>query len=174
MSTLPFRVFVARRQNVLLLRVIGRGIAHGCPALRLHAEQALTSGVERVRIELAECTHLDSTFIGTLLFLSKHPALRAAGSLELVSPSAECRELLKRMCVARLFAIDESAGDFECEWRELSSEFDPNDPHYFKQNVVEAHEALAAVPGPLSECFQAIADSGRQELKSSDRPWQRD
>ena len=164
MSASPCRMFTGCRQSVLLIRVVGRGNSQGCPALRQLAEQRLASGIDRVQIDLAECTHLDSTFVGTLLFLAKHPRLRERGRLQLVRPSPECLQVLKQMSVGRLFDICDSVDYSACEWQELGSDMEPLDRSLFRQNVVEAHEHLAAVPGPLSDCFRAIAEAGRQEL----------
>ena len=49
-------------------------------------------------------------------------------------------------------------------WQELSGDFKHLGPHSFKQNVVDAHEELAQVPGPLSDCFRAVANQTAQEL----------
>jgi len=48
----------------------GAGWAHGM-ALRGYAEQAFAAGATGLRIDLRHCTYMDSTFLGTLLFLKR-------------------------------------------------------------------------------------------------------
>lgn len=162
------RIFAACHETELLLRVVGRGTSHDCPALRQFAERCLAGGASSVRIDLAECSHLDSTFVGTLLFLAKHPALAQGAGVQLVAPSPESRRVLQQMAVLRLFQELEAAPTPpQLTWQEISCDACGTDSWQFKQNVVEAHEQLAAVPGPLSDCFRAIAETCRQELENA-------
>src|SRR5436309_2251239 len=79
-------------------QVEGRGrMANSLPLRRL-AEQALAGGATALRVDLRRCTHMDSTFLGTLLQL-KRAAGRKGASLVLVSPSPECHELLRQMAL---------------------------------------------------------------------------
>jgi anti-anti-sigma factor len=166
------RIFVARFAAGSGVRIEGRAAAHNCPALRQWLEEELEDGTERVFIDLAGCTHLDSTCVGTLLFLAKHPQLQRGG-LQLVRPSAECQQVLRQMCVLRMFAIGDEAGGMpaghenEGFWSELTCEWNDGARQLFKQNVVQAHEELAGVPSPLSDCFRQIAEEGKKELQEA-------
>jgi|GEM_PF-1230960 len=165
-------ILVAREISGVVVRVEGRGTAHACPALREWIESELATGCDDVRIDLAHCTHLDSTFVGTLIFLAKRAQLKGC-RLVLAHPSAECQQVLKQMCVQSLFAADcadrgsRVTDASEVVWSELSGDINPNNWRSFKQNVVQAHEELAGVPGPLSDRFRQIAETGKQELQDA-------
>src|SRR5579862_6413419 len=65
----------------------GRATMHQSLPLRQRAEQALAAGVQAVRVDLRRCTYMDSTFLGTLLFLYRTMAPKGPGAFALVSPS---------------------------------------------------------------------------------------
>ena len=46
----------------------GAGMAQSLP-MRRHAERLIATGTDAVRVDLRDCTHADSTFLGTLLGL---------------------------------------------------------------------------------------------------------
>lgn len=161
------RVFAAIAGQDLLVRVVGRGTSHNSPALRQTAEEKLAGGTGCLRIYLAECTHIDSTFVGTLLSLARRPDLKQIG-LQLCAPSLECRRVLKQMAVLSLFEVLDCDSDPpQADWQEVSPYSGGDNTWAFKRNVVEAHEQLASVPGPLADCFRAIAESCREELEAA-------
>ena len=52
-------------------KVDGRGTMQQCSSLRRHAEACITAGAMRINVDLRDCTYMDSTFLGTLIFLDK-------------------------------------------------------------------------------------------------------
>ncbi len=158
------RIFAACVGGELLLRFVGRASAHHCPALRRYAEDCLSAGAKNVLVYLGECSHLDSTCVGTLVFLAKRPELKPA-KIQLRTLSPECQRILKQMAVLPLFQLVEGETESpSADWQELVGEGGDSEHWAFKQNVVDAHEHLAAVPSPLSERFKDIAESCRREL----------
>jgi anti-anti-sigma regulatory factor len=169
MSASNGRILARTADGVVFFHISGHVTAHCCPALRSFAEQQLTAGAAQVRVALAECSYFDSTFLGTLLCLSRHPALKAPGALQLCTPSPACRQILKQMAVQQLFTVvdDMGANPATGEWQELSGELDRQNSLPFKENVVRAHRELAGVPGPLAQQFQAIVDIASEELDAA-------
>jgi anti-anti-sigma regulatory factor len=173
------QIFAYRDGDEIGFRVVGRVSCHNSPALREFAQREIASGANRIFVQLDECTHFDSTFLGTLLFLRKpacgHAAGHASGehtSLKLVAPSPEALQVLKQMKAASLFEIadhppasdDATHDDATHDWQPLACEEHHGGSTLFKQNVVEAHEELAQVPGPLGDCFKPLAEHLRREL----------
>ena len=146
----------AHRQGATLtLQPEGQASMRQCPALRQFAERALAEGVESVRVDLRRCTHMDSTFLGTLLALKRLIDGRGSGELLLVSPSPQCCRLLRGMGLARFYptvTADELPPD---AWEDLPGTTE--DVAAFKQTVVDAHRELANIAGPAGEPFRAVA-----------------
>jgi anti-sigma B factor antagonist len=135
-------------------QVSGRGTMRETPAFRRFVETALDSGSTAIRIELSDCTYLDSTFLGTLIYL-KRALDRKGGEFSLVTPSPPCCELLRQTCLDRVLPIvtGEPSADGP-GWTELESD---SDGYAFRRTVVEAHQELADLPGPTGEVFREVA-----------------
>src|SRR5262245_12536073 len=122
------------------------------PVRRL-AERAIESGTSRVRFDLRDCVHMDSTFLGTLLTLKK--ALdRARGQMTLLMPSTSCQRILHQMGLGDFLPTQVEEIDPRTRWTELDA--GNEDSWSFKRNIVQAHEELATLPGKPGEQFQAV------------------
>jgi anti-anti-sigma factor len=123
-------------------------------ALRRFAEQCLAANMTVFRIDLRLCTYMDSTFLGTLLFLHRTIARGGEGALFLVAPSPQCAQLLRQMGLDNVFATARATEPATGTWTELSGA--PDDAEAFKRTVVQAHEELATLPGAAGEAFRAV------------------
>jgi anti-anti-sigma factor len=151
----------------LTFRAEGRATMHHSLPLRQCVEQAACAGTIHVRVDLRDCTYMDSTFLGTLLFLKKMTDKRCLGDFALVGPSAVCMQLLKSMCLDRIYPI-QAAEELPAEgWTALYTE-KPEAPE-FRRNVVEAHQELAGVPGPASVIFGPVANCLAKDLEEEER-----
>lgn len=121
--------------------------------MRRHAEKGLAAGTAEVRVDLGNCTYMDSTFIGTLLYLRQILGRRGQGALTLIAPSSACRELLCQLGVEDVFPVVD-AEQSTTEWVDVCAEL--GDPDCFQRGVVQAHEELANLPGPTGETFRAV------------------
>jgi anti-sigma B factor antagonist len=154
-------VHVYRQDQTLHARVEGCGKMPLALPLRRFAEQALEGGIKQVRVDLRHCTYLDSTFLGTLLFLHRAIDRRGEGEFALVSPSPEASRLLEGMGLEGVFSVvkaDEPAG---AAWTKLATE---SEDGAFQQNIVEAHQQLADLPGQAGEPFREVM----RDLKKSE------
>src|SRR4051794_8466424 len=83
----------------------GRATMHHGLALRRAAEQALAQGATDVCVDLRRCSYMDSTFMGTLLFLQRALARAGRGRFALVAPSAACNQLIEQMGLADVYPV---------------------------------------------------------------------
>src|SRR5271156_6787754 len=97
MATPRSSVSICRDGDTLFCRVEGWGTMNQAPVLRQHAEACLAQGASRLRIDLRNCDYMDSTFLGSLICLSRQFGQRAADGFGLVQPAAPCRDLLAKM-----------------------------------------------------------------------------
>src|SRR5262245_5562772 len=69
MATPEGTVRVQQQDKRVWVQVTGWGRMQQALPLRRFAEQCLAQGADSIRIDLRQCTYLDSTFLGTLLHL---------------------------------------------------------------------------------------------------------
>jgi anti-sigma B factor antagonist len=159
-------VKVHRQGPTLIVQVVGWGRMQQSLPLRRFFETCMKEGATGVRVDLRHCTYLDSTFLGTLLFLRRQLQQKCCGNLVLVSPSAECCQLLHQIGVAELFMRDQCDED-ECGWQDLCG--DRSDAHAFNRTVVEAHQELANLGGSAGAAFQAVAKGLTEDWEKQQR-----
>ena len=152
MLALQGTLHVHQADQTITFRVDGCGRATNSLTLRRFAEQVLAAGATTLRVDLRRCTHMDSTFIGTLLQLKRAAEKGERGSLVLLSPSTQCSQILRQMGLDRMVVV-ESAAEEAGPWTELGGE---EDPAAFKCNAVEAHQELATLEGPVGETFRRV------------------
>jgi anti-sigma B factor antagonist len=133
---------------------------HSLP-LRRAAEQALARGVRAIHVDLTPCAYMDSTFLGTLLFL-RRAAERASSSFALVGLSPACEQLMQQMGLADVFPVQAETSPAAGCWDEVP--LGQDDPEAFNRNVARAHEELARVPGQAGATFQRVAQCLAKDL----------
>ena len=143
-----------RDGDAVTFHVAGRGVMqHGLP-LRRTTEALLGDGVRQVRMDLRDCIYMDSTFLGTLLTIRKMLEARTAGPLTLITPSVPCAKLIQEMGLGEFIPATDAPYDAAAPWVELK--IDNGDAGSFRRNVAQAHEELAALPGPAAEQFKQV------------------
>ena len=156
------RVRVYQHDQTITFQIEGQATMQHSPAVRQFAEQCLTDGMTVLSVDLRRCTHMDSTFLGTLLFLKRIVERHQTGRFALISPSPQCRQLLQQMGLEKIFPVVDREEPAPSVWRDLPS--GPEDMAVFKRNVVQAHQELGRLEGPAGETFRELADQLAQEL----------
>jgi anti-anti-sigma factor len=157
-------VRVRQHDQTVTLQIEGQATMQHSPAVRQFADQCLTGGTTALSVDLRRCTHMDSTFLGTLLFLKRLVEHGEESRFALISPSPRCRQLLREMRLEKIFPVVEREEPAPSVWRELPG--GPEDRMAFKRNVVQAHQELGRLEGPAGDTFRELADQLAQELES--------
>lgn len=158
------RVQVCRSGDRITFHVCGRVTMRESPPLKKFAEECLKGPFSGVRVDLAECIYMDSTFLGTLLFLKRAADRQRRPRFALVSPSEPCRQLLHQLGLDDVFPVDPAepeAGD----WSELTGGTIDDSPA-LRQCVAAAHQELADTPGKAGDAFRAVARQLARELEA--------
>ncbi len=143
----------------LTLVVDGPATMTESPAVNEAAADALGRGARSLRLDLRDCTTIDSTFSGTLLSL-KRKLEDAGGSLTLVSPSARVIELLAMMGLEDFYRI-EHAEQLDGPWTEVA--VTRPGAERLSRMIVDAHEQLARISGPAGTTFRTVVEEMRSE-----------
>jgi anti-anti-sigma factor len=155
-------------EQKILFRVEGWAQMDLGLALRRLGEQGLARGATALLVDLQLCAYMDSTFLGTLLFLKRAVDRRACGCFALIAPSAECCRLLEELGLNDVLPIRPCEDLATCEWTPLSPEL--NDAEAFQRNVVQAHVELASLPGRAGEAFKKVAHLLEKEV-ATQKTW---
>jgi anti-sigma B factor antagonist len=154
---------VHKNDQRILFRVEGWAQMDLGVALRRTAEQWIKQGITTLLVDLQECCYMDSTFLGSLLFLKRTVEQRPGGQLALISPAQKCNTILEQMGILEVFPITTAAETATGEWTCLNC--DMNDVEAFHMNVFQAHEQLACLPGPAAEPFKKMVRMMKQEME---------
>lgn len=152
---------VHQEPRAVTFAVDGRATTLESRAVQETVEAELSRGVSEVRVDLRDCTTMDSTFSGTLLALKRRLEQRA-GRLVLVSPSARAVELLRQMGLED-FYVTEVAPRAGEPWRELAPAW-PR-PEDLTRLVLDAHDELANVPGVAARTFRPVVEELRRNVR---------
>jgi anti-anti-sigma factor len=164
MTTTPGVIRVRRAGRTVTFQVTGRAtILHSLP-LRRCADRSLDRGATELRIDLRGCTYMDSTFLGTLLFLQRKTQERKQARMVLISPSLACRQLLRQMDLEGFFAAEEQPSEPVNGWVELDGD---QETEWTKQSILQAHQELARTVGGE---FRTVARLMEEETRASHGP----
>jgi len=97
--------------DVLVNRVnLLRATINEAADLRTLLDEQITIGHSKIVIDLSQCTHLDSTFVGVLVVTQKK-LLAKGGELKMVDPLDPAKELLYLIGISKVFETFEIAED---------------------------------------------------------------
>jgi len=95
--------------DVLVNRVnLLRATINEAADLRTLLDEQITIGHSKIVIDLSQCTHLDSTFVGVLVVTQKK-LLAKGGELKMVDPLDPAKELLYLIGISKVFETFEIA-----------------------------------------------------------------
>jgi anti-anti-sigma factor len=154
-----------RTPNELTVEVEGPATMAQSPAVHATATKEVASGLRSLRIDLRNCTTIDSTFSGTLLAM-KRDLDRVGGALTLVSPSACVQRLIHEMGLDDFYLVENAEHD-RGPWTELATP--KQGPRALRERILDAHEELARLPIPGS-AFRDVAEELRKEIDSDPTP----
>jgi anti-sigma B factor antagonist len=147
-----------REGRTLTVDVQGRAIVVESPAVRELAVRHMSRGLRSLRVDLRDCTLMDSTFSGMLLSI-EHQLAAHDGTLTLVSPSPRVLELLGEMGLDELYAIDVGPRP-NGPWVQVSPR--SADVDELMSVVLESHEELAHASVSNGPAFRAVVDELRR------------
>ena len=99
------------RGDILTNRVnLLRATINEAVELRNLLEEQITIGHLKIVIDLSQCTHLDSTFVGVIVVTQKR-LLAKGGELKIVEPLDPAKELLNLTGVSNVLETFETAED---------------------------------------------------------------
>jgi anti-anti-sigma regulatory factor len=152
------------------IRLEGKGSFVNSPAVKAFGEGRIAAGETRVVVDLAACTGMDSTFMGTLAGMAARLSALEGGSLQIAEPGERNRRSLEDLGLDFLMEIDPPA----VEWRGkvdvirggLHAPQAPGglDRIQRSRHVLEAHQALFDMNDKNASSFAGVVTQLEDEL----------
>ena len=161
------KLMVAVRDQVVFIKINGRGDFNLSLDLRKLIDELRLRGYCRFVFELSDCVMMDSTFLGIL----SGEGLKSCGSivapgpaLELMNPIPRIAETLENLGVAHLFKITHCPDSLAVKYEALA-ETDDKSKTEVTRNCLDAHKTLMDVNPANVHRFKDVADFLAQDLK---------
>ncbi len=155
------RVFISKNRGVVDVRVTGRATFECSPPLRTIVNNIDSEQIDKVRIDLADCSGMDSTFMGILSMLAMK--LRAKSKKAEIAAAGEYNtKLLNGLGLKKLFNYtSKPVSQDEKKWTELSRSSDGDTAI----TVLEAHEKLMEADKKNVDKFGNVVELVREDIR---------
>lgn len=148
-------IYVACQGDQATVKVVGKGTFQNAAQLKNFAEAAIQDGTQTFLIDLEECPHMDSTFMGVLAGLARKQKERAAPVPKILHLNPRTRELLTNLGLDRILNITSPATTPDPGLQPLT-ETPPADKETTARTMLEAHRHLVAAHPDNAAKFQDV------------------
>ena len=152
------------------VKVEGKGSFLNSGNLKEFTREMLDRGYREFAVDLANCTMMDSTFMGTMATVALRLKELGQGHLHVVHCGSRCQELLSGLRLDQIFDVRANgASPPECGALERPPRIQsPEDRKREQtQTMLEAHEALSEAAPENILRFKDVLEFLRQDLHQS-------
>lgn len=172
MSPPSATLFVAPTGNAVAVRIIGRANCTVSPLFKEQAGKLRARDSKHLIIDLAQCTTMDSTFLGVLAGLALEMAngdpAPTSAVIELYQPNSRVVDLLENLGIAHFFhtleRLPEGLGGFS----EVAPGGDAGSKRRMTATSLAAHEALMRVNPENIPKFKDVTEFLAKDLTRGD------
>ncbi len=155
---------VARSGDAVYVRINGPGNMKLCPTLQDFAERMVKEGYTKFIIDLAVCSTMDSTFMGTLVEMASL-AMSGAESLMVINTQPHCEGLLEGLGLDNVLQIKRGLTKLPDVELGPLPEFAVTQGERFRL-IKQAHESLAKIDQLNEEKFGPFLRQLTKEMES--------
>jgi anti-sigma B factor antagonist len=164
--SLPASILVGVTGKAVCVKVRGKGSFQNSPALKEFAREMFERGHRVFVIDLADCSVMDSTFMGTLAGLALRLRESGNGCLLVCNVNERNADLLRNLGLNNLFAV-ESKADLADQTNTESALSDGNLSRLdHAACMIEAHEALVDADPENFARFKDVLEYLKQDLRA--------
>lgn len=157
-------ILISQSHGVYKIKVEGRATFEAGPPIRNLAKSIKNESVQKISVDLKECTGMDSTFMGVLAMLGLE-ARKLNAPVEILGANDENLGLLEGLGLKKLFNfINEVSTDiFDTKnWERVGG--DPTTIRERAETVYEAHDTLMDVDVENVPKFEKVVDLAKKDL----------
>ena len=146
--------------DIIFLRGDGSLNARNCDEFKHRIHTLVQEGVKAVHLDLANCTYMDSTFLGLLVGLHKRVRQLGGHGLTVFSPSGRAREHLSSMGIDKLVQITATPADLPS-----GMDFCSAKPTESPRDILAAHKHLMDLSPENRKRFKILAQVLEQQIQ---------
>jgi anti-anti-sigma regulatory factor len=155
-------ILIAQEGGTYRIKIDGRANFEYGPPLRNLAKNLENENFEMISINLANCTGMDSTFMGILAMLGLR-AKKIDASMEIVNAGETNVALLKGLGLKNLFSFVDREEDKVFNWSKAGKEGEKLET---AEAVVDAHDTLMDVAPENVPKFKTVVDFAKKDLNN--------
>ena len=173
MNKPPTTLMVALSDSAVCLKISGKASFTNSLDFKNVVNELVNRGYCRFILDLADCTMMDSTFLGVLAGVGLKFTQQNGepnGSVELLNPTQRITDLLENLGVVHLFKITHAsapAGDFKAVEEKRADRTDVT------RTCLEAHRTLMGINPENIRKFKDVTEFLAEDLKKLEREQQK-
>lgn len=148
---------------------MGKGSFLVSPVVKAFGDEAVSTGVRCLVVDLGACTGMDSTFMGTLAGLAARLSVVDGGTLQIADASERNRRSLEDLGLDFLMEIDPPAADWRGKVDEIRKALKAPGIGVSQGNqarhVLEAHQVLSQANESNARKFSTVVNLLEAELE---------
>jgi anti-sigma B factor antagonist len=158
------------------IRCEGKGSFLNSPAVKTFGDERIAAGERRLIVDLAGCSGMDSTFMGTLAGMATRLSAKHSGVLQIAEPGERNRRSLEDLGLDFLMEIDPPSAPWLGRGDEIRSGLKPPQAAgSFGQiqrvkHVLEAHQTLSVLSDKNSREFAGVVDLLNGQVAAKEKP----
>ena len=153
-------VFISEKDAVTFIRVKGNASFVCAPPLRELAKKLAADPFRGLKIDLAECTWMDSTFMGMLAMLGLN-AKKKGASAEIWNASEQNEKLLCGLGLKKVFAF--RSGEFG-DASDTAAASNATTAESNARNVLDAHQTLMDIDEGNVQKFEKVVEFVKKDI----------
>ena len=155
--------------DLIWIRIEGKGSFSVSPHLKEFATRERDAGCKRFVLDLENCPGMDSTFMGTLLAISRKVAKTEDGLFDVVNANARNVQLMKNLGLDLVLSLDEKGERWHTERQRVDAYLTetPTADYDKRQTaavMLDAHEALASAQPENEARFRDVIHYLQEDL----------
>jgi len=148
-------LLAAESDETLIIKVVGKGTWVESETLKSFCEKKMQEGFTEIVIELKECKHLDSTFIGVLCGISLQRHKKGGGRIALINISPVIEKTFKTLGLQNIVSLWPETSLKNLKTEEITSEASSSRKGKMK-HILEAHRILTEISPQSKEKFSDL------------------
>lgn len=161
------RIYFGAAGNDLVIIPFGHITAALCPELKAKIQDRLgpDSRIAALRFDFSECSYMDSTFLGLIVYFSKTARNLGIGAPVIHHANAQCKSLFRTMGMSKMLEFTEEpcpspiAGEWLASNEALSTGF-----------LLDVHKELSLLSPENEERFRPLTSALEQSLLPPEAP----
>ncbi len=152
---------IVSKNSIYLVKIKGRATFEYAPTLKNFAGTILSENISAIRIDLSECTWMDSTFMGTLAILGLKSREKSI-PVTIHKASEKNMGLIKELGINILFLFSDNLESLDVDSPATGAISHEED---MGRTMLDAHQTLIDINSQNAEKFDNVIDFIKKDIE---------